>query len=357
MTTTILIIIIGVLVVTLIGVITFVLLKKGNARGDVDEMNKDSGLQLLLQQMNELSRTVDAKLSESQKITNETIRHQTNQSHNIIREVTEHLTELKESNKQVMSFTDQLQSLQDNLKNPKQRGILGEYYLETLLKNILPPGSYQMQYAFPDGDIVDAVVFVKDKIIPIDSKFSLENYNRISETSDKTEKDRLEKVFVNDLKNRITETSKYIQPEQNTMDFAFMFIPHEAIYYDLLINKIGAVLDDTETLIQRAASKYRVLIVSPTSFLAYLQTVLQGLNALQIEETAKDIVKRVDDLGKHLKSYEEYHMKLGNALSTTVNHYTASGKAFKQIDKDILKDTGTSIGFEPLVLERPASDE
>ena len=208
----------------------------------------------------------------------------------------------KETNKQVISFADQLQNLQDILKNPKQRGILGEYYLETLLKNVLTPAQYKMQYAFGHGEIVDAVVFVKDKIIPIDSKFSLENYNRLIETKEHTEKERLEKLFVNDLKLRITETSKYIRPSEGTMDFAFMFIPHEAIYYDLLINKIGALTEDTENLIQRAAGKYKVIIVSPTSFLAYLQTVLQGLKAMQIEETAKDIIKNVENLSRHIIS-------------------------------------------------------
>lgn len=341
MTTTILSIIIGILAAFLI----FVLLKKGGNSGANN--NNDTSFQLLLSQMNELSRTVDAKLSESQKITTETIRHQTNQSHNIIREVTEHLTELKESNKQVMSFTDQLQSLQDILKNPKQRGILGEYYLETLLKNILPPGSYQMQYAFPDGDIVDAVVFVKDKIIPIDSKFSLENYNRISETSDPAEKERLEKIFLNDLKNRIVETSKYIKPAMGTMEFAFMFIPHEAIYYDLLVNRIGVIQgEDTENLIQRAASKYKVIIVSPTSFLAYLQTVLQGLKAMQIEESAKDIIKRVGELSKHLKTYEEYQNKLGSSINTVVNHYNNSSKEFKKVDKDVMRISGVAMDIE-----------
>jgi DNA recombination protein RmuC len=340
MTTTILFIIIGALVFAIV----FILARKG---GSSTPANNDTSFQLLLQQMNELSRTVDAKLSESQKITTETIRHQTNQSHNIIREVTEHLTELKESNKQVMSFTDQLQSLQDILKNPKQRGILGEYYLETLLKNILPPGSYQMQYAFADGDIVDVVVFVKDKIIPIDSKFSLENYNRISETSDPAEKERLEKIFLNDLKNRITETSKYIKPGAGTMEFAFMFIPHEAIYYDLIVNKIGVVQgEDTESLIQRAASKYKVIIVSPTSFLAYLQTVLQGLKAMQIEESAKDIIKRVGELSKHLKTYEEYQNKLGSSINTVVNHYNNSSKEFKKVDKDVMRITGESIDIQ-----------
>jgi DNA recombination protein RmuC len=196
-------------------------------------------------------------------------------------------------------------------------------------------------------------VFIKDKIVPVDSKFSLENYNRMAEEQNPAEKERLEKVFVNDLKNRILETSKYVKPSEGTMEFAFMFIPHEAIYYDLLINKIGALTEDTENLIQRAASKYKVIIVSPTSFLAYLQTVLQGLKALQIEETAKDIIKRVDELGKHLKSYEEYHGKLGNALSTTVNHYNASGKELKKVDKDVLRITGTAIEIEAVSLERP----
>lgn len=274
--------------------------------------------------------------------------------HENIKEIIEKVTRVDETGRQMAGFADQLQSLQDILKNPKQRGVLGEYYLETLLKNVLPPGSYQMQYAFPDGTIVDAAVFVKDKIIPIDSKFSLENYNRIIEEKNPVEKEKLEKLFVADLKNRISETSKYIQPGQGTMDFAFMFIPHEAIYYDLIVNKIGALKEDSETLIQRAASKHHVLIVSPTSFLAYLQTVLQGLNALHIEEKAVEIIKRVEELGRHLKSYEEYYGKLGNALSTTVNHYNAGYKELGKVDKDVLRITGTGIGIETLTLEKPS---
>lgn len=312
-----------------------------------------TGLQLILTQLNELSRTVDGKLGESHKQMNESLKFHSSESNKIIRDVTEKLTRLDETNKQVISFADQLQSLQDILKNPKQRGILGEYYLETVLKNVLPPGSYQMQYAFPDGNIVDAVVFVKDKIIPIDSKFSLENYNRMIEERNPGDKKRLETIFVNDLKNRITETAKYIQPEQNTTDFAFMFIPHEAIYYDLLINKVGSQDENAENLIQRASGKYKVIIVSPTSFLAYLQTVLQGLKAMQIEESAKEIIKKVGDLGKHLKSYDEYHTKLGNALGTVVNHYNTSNKELKKIDKDVLRIAGSSPELSSLQIEKP----
>ncbi len=322
--------------------------------GERKEGDGGEGMKLLLTQLNEFSRTVDQKMTETNKLMNESVRTQFGESAKLIREVTQGLTKLDETNRQVISFADQLQSLQDILKNPKQRGVLGEYYLETLLKNVLPPNSYQMQYAFPDGTIVDAAVFVKDKIIPIDSKFSLENYNRIVEEKNPVEKEKLEKLFVADLKMRISETSKYIQPSHGTMDFAFMFIPHEAIYYDLIINKIGSLKEDSETLIQRAASKHHVLIVSPTSFLAYLQTVLQGLNALHIEEQAVEIIKRVEELGRHLKSYEEYYGKLGNALSTTVNHYNAGYKELGKIDKDVLRITGTGVGLEPLTLEKPS---
>lgn len=344
--------------------ITVIVLLMRLGRKKDEQRADDTAFKLLFQQINELSRIVDQKIGENTRQMGESMRSQFGESQKLIdkfigeiKHITEKVTRVEETGKQMLGFADQLQNLQDILKNPKQRGVLGEYYLETLLKNVLPPSNYKMQYAFANGEIVDAAVFVKDKIIPIDSKFSLENYNRLAEARDPSEKERLEKLFVGDLKTRIQETSKYIRPGEGTMDFAFMFIPHEAIYYDLLVNKIGLVTDDTENLIQRAASKYKVLIVSPTSFLAYLQTVLQGLKALQIEETAKDIVKRVDDLGKHLKNYEEYHTKLGNSLGTAVNHYVASGKEFKKLDKDILKITGASIGFEPLAIEKPMVEE
>lgn len=328
-----------------------------------DEGN-ETGLRLLLDQINNLSKTVDHKMGETNKSMTESMRSQFGESQKLVdkflKEVTtmtEKVTRVEETGRQMVGFADQLQSLQDILKNPKQRGVLGEYYLETLLKNVLPPGSFQMQYAFADGEIVDAIVRVKDKIIPIDSKFSLENYNRLVEEKNDAEKIRLEKLFVNDLKNRITETSKYIRPSEGTMDFAFMFIPHEAIYYDLLVNKIGAITEDTDNLIQRAANKYKVIIISPTSFLAYLQTVLQGLKAMQIEETAKDIVKRVEELGKHLKAYEEYHEKLGNSLATTVNHFNTGSKEFKKLDKDVMRITGSAVGIEAATLEKPSQEE
>jgi len=326
----------------------FIFLKKGTS-----EKADSQALLLLQNQINEVIRTLDIKLGESTKA----IRQQFGESAKIVRDVTERLTRLDETNKQVVNFADQLKGLQDILKNPKQRGVLGEYYLETVLKNVLPPNSYQMQYPFKDGTIVDAAIFIKDKVIPIDSKFSLENYNRILETHDEADRKRLEEAFRNDLKNRIDETSKYIKPEEGTMDFAFMFIPAEAVYYDLLINKVGAVKANTRDLIEYAIVQKKVIIVSPTSFLAYLQTVLQGLKAMQIEESAKEIRKRVEELGRHLGSYETYMKKLGAHLGTTVSMYNNAYKELGKIDKDVLRITGEAVEVEPKVLEQPTIEE
>ena len=310
---------------------------------------KDGSILMLQEQLKEIRGTLDMKLGESTRIMQEQSGHTTR----IIKEITQELVKVGEGQKQVAGFADQLQNLQDILKNPKQRGILGEYYLESVLKNVIPPKGYEMQYKFKDGEIVDAVVFVKDKIIPIDSKFSLENYNRILGERDPLEKERLEKLFKQDLKNRIDETSKYIRPNEGTMDFAFMFIPAEAIYYDLLVNQIGTIKTNTQDLIEYAFKEKHVIIVSPTSFLAYLQTVLQGLRALQIEESAKEIKKRVEDLGRHLNSYQQFIMKLGNNLGTTVNSYNSANKEFQKIDKDVVRITGEGIGSEQNILDKP----
>ncbi|MCD8507926.1 MAG: DNA recombination protein RmuC [Candidatus Pacebacteria bacterium] len=348
----IIIIIISILLISVLITLVMRLQKKIDAPVQKQD---DQSLALLLHQMNALSRAVDEKLGDTQREMSNSLKYQSERSHELIKEITREITEVKKTGEQVMSFTEQLQDLQNMLKNPKQRGILGEYYLETTLKNVLPPGSYQMQYTLTKEDIVDAVVFVKDKIIPIDSKFSLENYTRIADTTNESDRLTLERAFKNDLKKRIDETSKYIQPEHGTMDFAFMFIPHEAIYYDLLVAEIGGMKINTADLIEYAFKK-KVLIVSPTSFLAFLQTVLQGLRSLQIEESAKEIQKRVAELGNHLQAYETYMQKLGSTLGTTVNHYNHAYKELKKVDKDVLRITGESLDIDPLLIEKPTAE-
>jgi len=330
-----------------IGLFVLINQKTKKAGGD------DKASLLLQQQMNDLNKTVDNKLAESTR----QMQKQFGDTYQIVKDVTEKLVKLDETNKQVMSFTDQLQKLQDTLNNPKKRGVLGEYYLDTALKNILPPDSYKMQYKFSNGEIVDAVIFIKDKIIPIDSKFSLENYNKLAEAADDNERERLEKLFKNDLKNRIDETSKYIRPEEKTFPFAFMFIPAEAIYYDLLVNKVGAVKISTKDLIEYAYQEKHVIIVSPTTFYAYLQMFLQSLKSFQIEKSTQEIIKKVEQLGKHITNYDSFMKKLGSQMGTTVNTYNSAYKEFKKIDKDVYKIAGSGGKIEPEMLDKPVAEE
>ncbi len=344
---------IGVIVIVLLILqgVGFWLLFGRKAGGESKE--EGTGMLLLQKQVQDMARALDSRVAESSKQMHDTMRTQLGESAKLIKEITQEITSVKEIGRQTQSFAEQLQNLQDILKNPKQRGILGEYYLETVLKNVLPPGMYQMQYPFKNGEIVDAAVFINETIVPIDSKFSLENYNRLIHAPPE-EKAGFEKAFVSDLKLRIQETAKYIRPEEGTMDFAFMFIPSEGIYYDLLTNQVGA--GEEENLIQRASGKYKVIIVSPTSFLAYLQTVMQGLKAMQIEKQAEEIQKRVGELGKHIGSYEDFYKKLGNALGTAVSHYNAGYKELGKIDKDVYRIADAKIGIDPLVLDKPNAE-
>jgi len=345
-----------VLLIVLIGAMAGLFLFFNRKFSELTRGRKDDQSFLMLQErIKELNQTMDNKLAESTR----QIQMQFGQSAKIIQSVTEKLTKLDETNRQVVNFADQLQRLQDILKNPKQRGIFGEYQLEMLLKNAFQPNQYKMQYSLGKDSktgqelIVDAVLFLGDKIIPIDSKFSLENYNRIMEENDSTQKEQLELSFKQDLRKRIDETAKYIRPDKGTLDFAFMFIPAEGIFYDLLVNKVGAIKVNTRDLIDYAINEKKVHIVSPTTFYVTLQSLWHGMRAFQIQEQTKEILKNVSMLDKHLNSYEEYMQKLGGHLGTTVNMYNSAYKEFKKIDKDVVRLVGGESEVEPLQLDRP----
>lgn len=317
-------------------------------KADLTELNRNVG---------ELKTNIHETVNSGLEKNNLSMREQLSQSAKIVADVSQRLTKLDETNRRVVDVADELKVLQNVLSNPKQRGVLGEYYLAQVLENVLPPDRWQAQYKFKNGETVDAVIFLeKGKVLPIDSKFSLENYNRVIEEQDKNLKEKLIADFKKDLKLRIDETAKYIRPSEKTMDFAFMFIPSEAIYYDLLINKVGVSGANARDLMEYAFVEKKVIITSPTSFMAYLQTVLQGLRSLQIEDQAKDIQVRVGQLGKHIASYDQYMHKLGSSLGTTVNHYNNAHKELKKIDKDVVKIADTSPGVEALLLDKPQED-
>lgn len=310
-----------------------------------------------------LQHQITDRMDRNQQLMRDSLQRQFSESSKLIADVTERLTKLDETNKRVVNVADELKTLQNVLQNPKQRGVLGEYYLNQVLENVLPPDRFKLQYKIGKDDagrdlICDAVILLeKGKMLPVDSKFSLENYNRLLEETDKTQRDLLAKAFKSDLKNRIDETAKYIRPGDGTMDYAFMFIPSEAIYYDLLVNKVGSTNTSARDLIEYAFREKKVIIVSPTTFMAYLQTVLQGLRSLQIEEQAKEIQQRVGELGRHITTYEGLMQKLGGSLSTTVNHFNNAHKELKKVDKDVVKIAHASPGVEPLLIDKPTLEQ
>lgn len=352
----ILLIIVLLLLVFGMGAIMYILTQKLN------ELKQHSSVDMMKTDVTELSRTIAMlqqsmgdKLERSSLSVQTSVQKQLSESAKLVADVTQRLAKLDETNRRVVDVADELKTLQNVLSNPKQRGVFGEYYLQSVLENVLSSTQFQMQYKFSNGDIADAVIFLdKGQILPVDSKFSLENYNRMINASGKEREELLQKVKV-DLKSRIDETSKYIRPAENTMDFAFMFIPSESLYYDLLINNVGSG-GSSRDLIEYAFRDKHVIITSPTSFMAYLQTVLQGLRSLQIEEQAKDIQVRVGKLGQHIGKFDEYMNKLGNALGTTVNHYNAAHKELAKVDKDVVKIAGAAPSVEPLLIDKPRND-
>ncbi len=328
------------------------------------DLQAKGGVELLKSDVTELNRTIATlqtalgdKMERSAVNMQSSVQKQLNESMKLVNDVSHRLTKLDETNRRVVDVADELKTLQNVLQNPKQRGVFGEYYLESVLSNILPTKNFKMQYSFKDGVIADAVVILdKGIMLAVDSKFSLENYNRMVGAATKPEREELLKKVRNDLKGRIDETSKYIRPAENTMDFAFMFIPSESLYYDLLIGDVGTG-SSARDLIEYAFREKKVVIVSPTSFMAYLQTVLQGLRSLQIEEQAKDIQIQVGKLGRHIATFDDYMGKLGKSLGTTVGHYNTAHKELGKIDTDVTKIAGNVKSVEPLLLDKPQQDE
>ena len=351
-----------------IGLLVWLILEVKKGQRQKPEKDDSQAMKLLLQQMNNLRESMDDKIGKSNQDMSRAVKTQFSESQKLIQtindqvskqlqNVTKQVAETQETNKQVFDLAGQLGDLEKVLKNQKTRGNLGEMGLELILSNILSPLNYKMQYLFSDGKIVDAIIKTEsDKFIPVDAKFSLDNYRRLLDETDDEKRLVLEKAFKTDLKKRIDETAQYIRPNEGTLPFAFMFIPAEGIYYDLLINEVGAIKANTRNLIDYAYNDKKVIIVSPTTFSAYLQSVLYGFKAFQIEKTAVEIQSNVQKLGRHLDAYNQAFIKMGNTLGTTVNHYNLASGELKKIDKDIMKITGESPELDQIKLEKPIKE-
>ncbi|MFO0886834.1 MAG: DNA recombination protein RmuC [Candidatus Nomurabacteria bacterium] len=328
----------------------------------IKELKQESTTQLLKQDITNLNNSVQqindglkshltSRLDRSQ----DQITKQYEASNKIIRDVTQKLEKLENTNRNVGEIATELKTLQNVLQNPKQRGVLGEYYLAQILENVLPSGAFELQYKIAEGLVVDAVIKMDNKLLPIDSKFPLENYNRMIE-ADASKQESLSRAFKEDVKKRIDETSKYIKPTKHTLDQALMFIPSEAIYYDLLANKIGAGGVSSRNMMQYALEK-KVTIVGPSTLSAMLQTIGQGLRNIEIHKDTEKIRQNIEQLQKHLMAYNAYYVKLGNSLGATVSHYNNASKELGKIDKDIVKIGGGEEVIEVELLDKPKEIE
>ena len=348
------VIVLGVLCVALLGVVVWKLLLKPGESNSALLLKAD--LTQINDSVSKLNESMQKKLTEQLGSSNKQMAAQYAQSAKIIREVTQKLTELDRTNKNVGDIASELKTLQNVLQNPKQRGVLGEYYLEQILKNVLPPGSFELQYKLGEGLVVDAVIRLDDKLLPIDSKFSLENYNRLVEAKIE-DRPALERAFKEDLKKRIDEAAKYIKPGRGTLDQVLMFIPSEGIYYDLLANKVGLTGVSGRNLMQYASADKKVTIVGPSTLAAMLQIIVQGLRSIDIHKDTEQIRKNIEQLSKHLISHNGYMQKLGNSLGTTVGHFNTTYKELGKIDKDVVKIAETNPSVEPMMLDRPNIEE
>ncbi len=320
-----------------------------NIRKEISDNSEKSRLEI-----ESKLKIINKEISDFQISSKSTMQKQFADSNKIIKDVTNELAKIKGTHEQVLSFANQMKSLEKILGNQKQRGIFGEIQLENLLSNVLPPEIFQMQYSFKNGEMVDAIIKVNDNIIPIDAKFSLDNYNRMIESSDENEIKVLEKKFKEDIKSRIDETSKYIKPQEKTLDYAFMFIPADGLYQDLLNSRVGSLKINSNELVSYAYLK-KVMIVSPMSLFPMLQITMKALNNLKFEKEIDTVIKNVRNLSNHLASYQLYHDKLGNTLKTVVNHYNKTSDEFGKIDKDISRISNGKIklNLDNEIIDKP----
>jgi DNA recombination protein RmuC len=237
-------------------------------------------------------------------------------------EVHEKMGRVFQASQKIQELAGGMTRLEDLLKPPKIRGNLGETFLEQALADALPPGSWKMRHSFPDGTIVDAAIRVGEFFVPVDSKFPLENFRRSREAADESERTRARRDFAADVRRHVDAiASKYVRPGDGTYDFAFMYVPSEAVYCEIAFDEEGASLADW-------AAERRVIAVSPRLLHVYLATVCMGLRGMAVEERAKEIQQHLSDLRRDWTLVEDPFRTLGSHLRNSQKQYDAASRAF-----------------------------
>ena len=268
----------------------------------------------------QISRQMNEQLSTNSSVVKDYTR--------LMGEFQNRLGQLQKSTESMIRIGEDISSLQDILKAPKLRGILGELFLEELLRQLLPQDRYVLQYAFRSGERVDAVILLGQGMVPVDSKFPLESFRRFLDTTTDEEGRRKRKQFYQDVRKHIDSiASKYILPEEGTFDFALMYLPAENVYYETILKDEGA--GEEQSLAQYALTR-KVIPVSPNSFYAYLQAIVLGLRGLRIEHSAREILGCLAQLSNDFRKFYEDFEKLGSHLTNTKTTYE---KAQKRLDR------------------------
>lgn len=325
------IIVVNLLWVFIIVVLLFFLTKK--TKDSLTRENEDKINVLRNEWSNTLAKNTDTILNQLNNMSN-SMGSQLNNTTKVFGEVRESLGSLKEETQKVYEVSKDISSLQEILRAPKMRGGLGELFLENLLEQIMPHKDfYELQYTFKSGERVDAVIKIGKKIVPVDSKFPMESFSRFIEADDDEAKKRAKKEFVRSIKEHINSVaSKYILPDEDTYDFALMYIPAENVYYESVIKDDD--FGEEKSIFSHAMSK-KVIPVSPNSFYAYLQVIILGLKGLGIEKKTQDVIKKLGMLKGSLERFKGDFDKIGTHIKNAGSSYSAA--------RDRLEKFGTKL--------------
>lgn len=296
----------------------------------------DNNAQLVQQQLGQVLGNVNERLKENGEIlerTHQSLGERLDNAARVVGDVQKSLGGLEEANRKIYDVGKDIASLQEILRAPKLRGGLGEFFLEDLLAQILPPQHFVIQHAFKSGERVDAVIKLGSLLVPVDSKFPLENFKRTLEAASDDERSRAKRQFVSDVKKHVDAIAgKYILPDEGTYDFALMYIPAENVYYETIIKDDS---DGERNLSQYALSK-RVVPVSPNSFYAYLQAIVLGLKGMKVEERAKEIIQYLSRLRGDFTKFRDDFSLLGKHLGHAQTSYQSTEKRLEQFGQRLL---------------------
>lgn len=297
----------------------------------------DGNTSLIHQQLGQVLGTVNDRLKENSELmqqTQQNLGERLDNAARVVGGVQKTLGSLEEANRKIYDVGKDIASLQEILRAPKLRGGLGEFFLGDLLGQILPPDHFVTQYAFRSGERVDAVIKLGGSLVPVDSKFPLENFKRMLDGGSEEEKARARKTFTSDVKKHIDAiATKYILPDEGTYDFALMYIPAENVYYETIIKEDGVANDKS---LSGYAMARRVVPVSPNSFYAYLQAIVLGLKGMKIEERAKEIVQYLSRLESDFAKFREEFSLVGKHLGHAQACFQASEKRMEQFGQKLL---------------------